>query len=60
LPRVLITCPETGKQVYTGTRYNWQTFDSAKIGERTVRCPYCGEEHVWRREDVDIDEDGGG
>jgi len=60
MPRVLITCPETGKQVYTGARFNWQTFDSAKIGERKVRCPYCGEEHVWRREDADLDEDGGG
>jgi endogenous inhibitor of DNA gyrase (YacG/DUF329 family) len=56
----MITCPETGKPLYTGARFNWQTFDSTRIGERTVDCPYCGEEHVWRRADADLDEDGGG
>lgn len=59
MPRVMITCPETGKAVYTGSRFSWQTFDSTKIGERSIKCPYCGQEHVWRRADVELDEDGG-
>lgn len=60
MPRVMITCPDTGKPLYTGSRYNWQTFDSAKIGERKVQCPHCGKEHVWQRADAVLDEDGGG
>jgi endogenous inhibitor of DNA gyrase (YacG/DUF329 family) len=60
MPRLMITCPETGKPVYTHFNFNWTTLDSARIGEQTVQCPKCGDVHSWRREDAYLEEDGGG
>lgn len=60
MARVMITCPETGKPIYTHLNFDWNTFDSARIGERSVECPKCGKTHTWRRADADLDETGGG
>lgn len=60
MARVMITCPETGKPIYTRLNFDWNTFESVRIGVRTVYCPKCGKEHTWRRQDADLDEDGGG
>ncbi len=60
MARVLITCPETGKPIYTGLNLEWDTFESTRIGERTIECRECGKVHVWQRADADLDEDGGG
>lgn len=37
MPRVMIECPDTGKQVYTGINLNWETFESYKFGSQTRR-----------------------
>ena len=60
MARVMITCPETGKPVYTHLNFEWNTFESTRIGERTIECRECGKIHTWRRVDADLDEDGGG
>ncbi len=60
MPRVLIECPDTGKQVYTGINLNWETFESYKFGAQTLPCPECGREHQWSRADALLDEAGGG
>lgn len=60
MPRLMITCPETGKPVYTRLNFNWTTFESTRIGEQTVDCPKCGDVHRWRRQDAYLEEDGGG
>ncbi len=60
MARVMITCPETGKPVYTGMTFDWHAFESVQIGEKSVSCPACGKQHTWRRVDAYLDEDGGG
>ncbi len=56
----MITCPETGKPIYTHLNLDWETFESTRIGERTIECVECGKVHRWRRWDADLDEDGAG
>ena len=60
MPRVLIECPETGLEVYTGINLNWETFESYRFGEQRLPCPKCGKDHLWTRQDVTMDEAGGG
>ena len=60
MARVMITCPETGKPIYTHLNFDWSSFESTRIGERTIECPECHKVHSWRRWDADLDEDGGG
>jgi endogenous inhibitor of DNA gyrase (YacG/DUF329 family) len=58
--RVMIDCPETGKPVYTHLSFEWDSFETVRIGERVIKCPECGKIHSWRRRDAYLDEDGGG
>ena len=60
MPRVLILCPNTGREVYTGLRMNWFTLDTYDMGRQTLVCPECGAEHEWDERDAVLDEDGGG
>ena len=60
MSRLMIICPETEKPVYTHLTFTWATFDSAYIGENSIRCTKCGEVHRWRREDAYLEEDGRG
>jgi len=60
MPRVMIECPETKKEVYTGINLNWETFESYRIGKNKLPCPQCGKEHEWTRADALLDEAGGG
>ncbi len=60
MARVMISCPETGKPVYTHLNYDWEAFENTRIGERSIECPACGKVHRWRWEDADLDEDGCG
>jgi endogenous inhibitor of DNA gyrase (YacG/DUF329 family) len=60
MPRVTVTCPKTGKQVYTGVNLNWDTFDSYEFKQQTFDCPECGKWHTWSRADATLDETGGG
>ena len=60
MARVMIHCPETGKPVFTGMTFDWSSFETTRIGIRSVRCSECGEKHTWMRRDAYLDEDGGG
>lgn len=60
MPRVLIRCPTSGREIYTGLRMNWFTLDSYDFGRQKLVCPICGEEHEWDQSDAILDEDGGG
>ncbi len=60
MARVMISCPETGKPVYTHLNYDWEAFERTRIGERSIECPKCGKVHRWRWADADLDEDGAG
>lgn len=58
--RVMITCPCTHKQIYTGMNFDWPQFESVQIGERSTACPACGGEHSWTRADATLVADGAG
>lgn len=60
MPRVMIVCPETDKPVYTHLNHTWFTLESAFFEDEIVACPYCRQDHAWRREDAYVDEEGGG
>jgi hypothetical protein len=59
MPRVLITCPETQRPVYTGLNMDWNAFDTVELPEQTLVCPQCGRRHDWRKDDAVLVADGG-
>jgi hypothetical protein len=59
MSRVLITCPETGKNIYTGLNMEWNQLDAVEIGEHELDCPECGQRHSWTRHDAILQADGG-
>ncbi len=60
MARVMIHCPETGEPVYMGMTFDWSVFENIRIGERSILCSVCGEEHTWKRPDAFLEEDGAG
>ncbi len=59
MPQVMIECPETGRHVYAGLNFDWTGFESLPPQVMTLRCPACGEEHRWTKEDAFLRADGG-
>lgn len=60
MSRLLITCPETGKPVYTGLNMEWYALEAAQLGEQELDCPECGRRHRWTKQDAILQSDGGG
>ena len=60
MSQVLITCPETGRPVYTGLNFEWPTFESTDLPKQTLKCPLCGKVHEWAKTDAYLRADGGG
>ena len=60
MSRLLITCPETGKPVYTGLNMEWYALEAAQLGEQELDCPECGQRHRWTKRDATLQADGGG
>lgn len=52
MPTVKIKCPQTGKDVTTGIEMDLQTFRIATLTNNAVQCPYCGQVHVWSKQDA--------
>jgi hypothetical protein len=59
MPRVLITCPETLRTVYTGLSFDWNSFETVELEEQSIPCPHCGRLHSWRKADALLVADGG-
>ena len=51
---ILIRCPATGKPVLTGLATNKATFLNLLIDSREVRCPHCGQIHIWSKKDAHL------
>jgi len=60
MSQVLITCPETGRPVYTGLNFEWPTFESTDLPKQALKCPLCGKVHEWAKDDAYLRADGGG
>ncbi len=44
---VTIRCPRTGRPISTGIETEPAVFDRLPVVKALLRCPVCGEEHVW-------------
>lgn len=57
--KVMITCPNTGRSVYTETDMDAQSFRDARIENNILgRCPACGEPHRWGEQDAYLEGEG--
>jgi hypothetical protein len=55
MTNVMIRCPNTGQDIFTGVEIH--EVRSIPDGPSSVRCPLCGEDHTWSREDARIADD---
>jgi len=54
MAKVMIKCPTTGKLVPTGVEMDQASFETAQLADNGIRCPACGESHVWNKEDAQL------
>src|SRR5688572_12707409 len=53
LRALIITCPKTGPELYTGFAMSKNAFDASTLHDIPIKgCPHCGEEHIWSIEDA--------
>jgi len=55
--RIMITCPETEKAVFTGIATEEQAFQTSTFENNTVACPHCGGNHVWSKDDAYLEDE---
>ncbi len=55
MARVMITCLESGKPIYTGMSYDEITFETIQFIGKSVLCPECGRVHAWTKQDAYIE-----
>lgn len=56
MARVLIECPITRHQVWTGMELDQESFDGATISGERFTCPACGQIHIWDKEEASLEE----
>ena len=44
---VMTRCPQTGYEIATGIACDWVTSNNLSEEPGRLRCPSCGDEHVW-------------
>jgi hypothetical protein len=49
---VVITCPDTGREVPTGLVTDITTFANLPKDKTQLSCPACGQVHDWTRRDA--------
>ncbi len=52
MARVMITCLESGKPIYTGMSFDEITFEATRLTDKSVLCPECGRVHTWNKQDA--------
>jgi predicted RNA-binding Zn-ribbon protein involved in translation (DUF1610 family) len=56
MPAVMIRCPNTGRAVSTAIETEASVFSRLPTVTARLRCPVCGEEHVWTAKDAWLDD----
>ncbi len=51
MARVMITCLESGKPIFTGMIYEEMTFETIQFTDKSVLCRECGRVHAWNKQD---------
>ncbi len=49
---VMIACPETRREIYTGIETDEASFAKLPDVLSRTQCSVCGQEHVWTRQDA--------
>jgi hypothetical protein len=49
---VMILCPETRREVYTGIETDEASFAKLPDVPSRAQCPMCGREHIWSRQNA--------
>jgi hypothetical protein len=52
MPMLMIRCPQTGQAFSTGIDTDPDSFKKIPDVQSFARCPHCGLEHGWRRNDA--------
>jgi len=56
MPVILIECPIGGREFSTGIIIDKASFDVLREVTARALCPYCGQEHEWRKSDARLAE----
>lgn len=46
---VMIACPDTGEEIYTGIEIDQASFEKLPEIPSSLRCPACGARHFWTK-----------
>ena len=49
---VMIVCPETRREIYTGIETDEASFAKLPDVLSRTQCPLCGQEHAWTRQNA--------
>lgn len=60
MSRLMIVCPTTGREVFTGVEIPSDTMDQIPNIVARMMCPACKEEHLWSKQDARAVESGTG
>jgi len=52
--RVMITCPTTGRQAFTGVETDPASVNLIPPINTRLTCPHCGGTHVWSMLDAEL------
>jgi hypothetical protein len=57
MPMVMIRCPQTGQEAFTGIETDRVSFRRLPDTGGQLRCPICGRQHIWGKRDARLSED---
>ncbi|MCG8544679.1 MAG: hypothetical protein MJE12_10770 [Alphaproteobacteria bacterium] len=63
MSQVFTDCPNTGKPIYVGLNLEWaqlESLDLIGVDQDIPRCPHCGQEHRFEKQDLYLRTDGAG
>ncbi|MFC7623664.1 hypothetical protein [Microlunatus sp. GCM10028923] len=56
MSQVVINCPSTHKDIPTGIDLDKAAWDSMKLDQGATQCLWCGELHVWSKQQARLEE----
>lgn len=56
MSQVVINCPSTHKDIPTGIDLDKAAWDAMKLDQGTTQCLWCGELHVWSKQQARLEE----
>ena len=57
MPRIMITCPKTGKPIHVINVAKRSKFETGMFTNMRIECPECGQMHTWNKSDAYLEGD---